>query len=184
MVGGMVRTSVLRGQLLEASLRLFVAHGFRGTSLQDIASEVGCSKASLGYHFANKEAILLELVTPLIEAMDKLNTRLDSVPDDQVAALAVEGFVDVALEFRGQIMLLLAESQEVVGKESQDRDEGERLVNALASRSPRPQDRVRAWMAMGGIVIATAGGPQLSREQMRDVLISSALQSLTDSPRG
>jgi AcrR family transcriptional regulator len=179
----MVRTSVLRGQLLEASLRLFVAHGFRGTSLQDIASEVGCSKASLGYHFANKEAILVELVTPLVEAMDKLNARLDSVPDDQVAALAVEGFVDLALDFRGQIALMLAESQDATGSDSPDRDQGERLVNALAGRSPRPQDRLRAWMVVGGIAIAVAAGPELSREQMREVLISSALQSLTDSPR-
>jgi AcrR family transcriptional regulator len=180
----MVRTSVLRGQLLEASLRLFVAHGFRGTSLQDIASEVGCSKASLGYHFANKEAILLELITPLTEAMDKLIARLDGVPDDQVAALAVEGFVDLTLDFRGQITLMLAESQDVAGGEGRDRDLGERLVNALAGRSPRSQDRLRAWMALGGVSIAAAAGPELPREQTREVLISSALQILTDSPRG
>jgi hypothetical protein len=116
--------------------------------------------------------------------MDQLNARLDGIPDDQVAAAAVEGFVDVALEFRGQIMLLLAQSQDIGDGEGPDRDQGERLVNALASRSPRPQDRLRAWMALGGIVIATAGGPQLSREQMRDVLISSALRTFPDSPRG
>jgi AcrR family transcriptional regulator len=175
---------VLRGQLLEASLRLFVAHGFRGTSLQDIASEVGCSKASLGYHFANKEAILAELMTPLKAAMGELNTRLDRIPDEQVIAAAVEGIVDVSLEFRGQVTLMLAESRDVAESEDHDHDQGERLVNALASRSPRPQDRLRAWMALGGIVIAIAAGPELPREQMRKVLISSALQTLTDSPRG
>ncbi len=182
----MVRSSALRGQLLEAALRLFVVHGFRGTSLQDIASEVGCSKASLLYHFAGKEAILGELMTPAIEAMDKLNTRLAAVPADQAVTAAVEGFVDVALDFRNEVRLMLAESQDVAGSlgESSPPNHAARLLDVLAGHSPRPQDRLRAWMALGGVVIATAAGPELPREETRELLIAGALHVLTPLPRG
>lgn len=181
----MVRKSALRGQLLEAALRLFVAHGFRGTSLQDIASEVGCSKASLGYHFANKEAILTELLDPVVEAMDELHARLDGLPGDQVVAAAVEGFVDVALEFRGEVRLMLADTQDVA-RSLRDRrvlDLHERLRGAFAGRSTRPQDQLRAWTALGGIVMATVAGPELPREETRAVLVNSALRALTDPLR-
>jgi AcrR family transcriptional regulator len=181
----MVRTSTLRRQLLEAALRLFVAHGFRGTSLQDIASEVGCSKASLGYHFANKEAILTELLDPVVEAMDELHARLDGLADDQVVAAAVEGFVDVALEFRGEVRLMLADTQDAA-RALRDRhvlDLHERLREAFAGRSTRPQDQLRAWTALGGIVMATVAGPELPREETRAVLVNSALQALTEPLR-
>ena len=48
-------------------------------------------------------------------------------------------------------------------------------MDALAGRSPRPQDRLRAWMALGGVVIATAAGPELPREETRELLIAGAL---------
>lgn len=48
-----------RQQLLEASARLFAARGYIGTSIRDIASEVGMLPGSLYYHFKSKEDLLL-----------------------------------------------------------------------------------------------------------------------------
>ena len=55
----------LRREILAVSQRLFSTVGFRGTSLQMIADEVGCSKASLLYHFKSKAAILDALIAGL-----------------------------------------------------------------------------------------------------------------------
>ncbi len=80
MVEHMARpATALRGHILESALRLFAANGFRGTSLQDIASDAGCSKASLLYHFANKDALLVELLTPTAEEITALLARLDAL---------------------------------------------------------------------------------------------------------
>ncbi|MDT7784417.1 MAG: hypothetical protein QOF58_2836 [Pseudonocardiales bacterium] len=51
-----------REQILEAAAALFVAQGFSATSTRAIADSVGMRQASLYYHFAGKDEILLELL--------------------------------------------------------------------------------------------------------------------------
>ncbi|MET9630692.1 helix-turn-helix domain-containing protein [Lentzea sp. NPDC006480] len=51
-----------RDQILEAAAALFVAQGFSATSTRAIADSVGMRQASLYYHFAGKDEILLELL--------------------------------------------------------------------------------------------------------------------------
>ncbi|MGH3379739.1 MAG: TetR/AcrR family transcriptional regulator [Actinoallomurus sp.] len=170
----------MHDQLLETSLRLFAVHGYRGTSLQDIATAVGCSKASLLYHFSSKEAILGELLTPTALAANELNERLAALPDDDVTEAAVEGFVDLALRFRREVTLLLSEAAEATKTPVFDEhpEPGERLVHELAARSARPQDRLRAWMVLGAVVVACASGPDLPHEEIREQMVRTALRML------
>ncbi|MER7557332.1 TetR/AcrR family transcriptional regulator [Nocardioides sp. NPDC126508] len=68
-----------RDHILAVSARLFVGHGYAGTSTRDIAEAVGIRQASLYYHFAGKDGILSELLEMTVR------TALDSVGDlDQV----------------------------------------------------------------------------------------------------
>ena len=171
----------MRERLLEVSLRLFVAHGFRGTSLQDIAREAGCSKASLTYHFAGKQAILGELLEPVTGAAAELEKRLADVPDDRVVETAVRGLVDVALQYRQELALLLSDVAEVSTLPGfGDTPAGENvLVELLAGRSDRPADRLRAWMALGAIAIGTAGGRELPADQVREEMVRGMLRLLS-----
>ena len=52
-----------RENILEVASKLFLEQGYDGTSVQQIANEVGCTKAALYYHFKDgKEEILQEMM--------------------------------------------------------------------------------------------------------------------------
>ncbi len=51
-----------RNQIKEAGGRLFATYGFKKTTLEDIAGEVGIKKNSLYYYFESKDAIFDELI--------------------------------------------------------------------------------------------------------------------------
>ncbi len=53
--------------ILEAALEVFSTHGFRGATLDQIATEAGLSKPNLLYYFEGKEDIHRELLTQLLD---------------------------------------------------------------------------------------------------------------------
>lgn len=54
--------------ILNAALEVFSKHGFRGSTLDQIAQAAGLSKPNLLYYFPSKEAIHIELLSGLMEA--------------------------------------------------------------------------------------------------------------------
>lgn len=47
----------------EAAMELFAEHGYKGTSVRKIASQIGIRESALYNHFTNKEAIFLALAS-------------------------------------------------------------------------------------------------------------------------
>lgn len=54
-----------REQLLRVALESFAAHGYHGTSMNDVAEAAGVTKPVLYQHFDSKKALYTELVTEL-----------------------------------------------------------------------------------------------------------------------
>lgn len=54
--------ALTRSRLLDTAQRLFVAHGYAGTSIRDIADIAGYSQGAFYSNFASKEEVLLELL--------------------------------------------------------------------------------------------------------------------------
>ena len=71
--------------ILEAALNVFSAHGFRGTTIDQIAEAAGMSKPNLLYYFASKEAIHRELLTSMLDLwldpLRELDAEGDPMPE-------------------------------------------------------------------------------------------------------
>ncbi|MCU4745862.1 MULTISPECIES: TetR/AcrR family transcriptional regulator [Streptomyces] len=175
--------SALRGQILESALRLFAADGFRGTSLQDIATDAGCSKASLLYHFTTKDAILTELLTPAADGVAALLARLEGLEGAPLVDEAVTGFVEITLRFRQEMRLLFADierASDEPGLGVMDLFEG--LLDAFTARSPDSRGRVAAWMAIGAVFVTSTGNDEVPHEVLRTELILGVRRLLDHTP--
>lgn len=77
-----------RAAILEAALNVFSAHGFRGSTVDQIASEAGLSKPNLLYYFPTKEAIHTALLSGLLETWLAPLHDLDAEGDPMEEILA------------------------------------------------------------------------------------------------
>ena len=75
----MVRSNTKEEICLKA-LELFSAKGFDGTSLSDISSELGLSKAALFKHYDSKDEILSSIVA-MMDEVDGKRAKERCVPE-------------------------------------------------------------------------------------------------------
>jgi TetR/AcrR family transcriptional regulator len=83
-----------REAILDAALGVFSTEGFRGATLDQIASEAGLSKPNVLYYFASKEAIYTELLSHLLDTwLDPLR-ELDPAGDpiDEIVSYVLRKF--------------------------------------------------------------------------------------------
>ncbi|MBN8284908.1 TetR/AcrR family transcriptional regulator [Zoogloea sp.] len=77
-----------RSRILDAGERLFMEHGFDGTSMRMITSQAGVNLAAVNYHFGTKELLIQEVfrrrLTHLnqsrLAALDQLEAEAAGVP--------------------------------------------------------------------------------------------------------
>ena len=69
--------SARREELTRIAARLFAKQGYQGTSLADLAEELGVQKPSLYHHIAAKEDLLWEVAW---EGANAFHAALDAVP--------------------------------------------------------------------------------------------------------
>ncbi|MGC5021620.1 TetR/AcrR family transcriptional regulator [Micromonospora sp. DT47] len=179
-------TPQTHGEILAAAARRFAVTGYKGTSLQDIAREVGCSKAAVLYHFANKEALLAELMAKPIGVLRELDERIVALDGVDARRVAAEGFVDLAVRFRREIALLRGEFPELLQQPAFAHVQriSERLLDALAGHDDRPAARIAALVVLAGIPEACAEFVDVPDDELRPALLAIARRVLapTDPP--
>lgn len=85
-----------RTALLAAATRRFAEHGFTGTSLEDIATDIQATRGAIYHHYASKTALFAAVFERLeTEAMDLADAAADRVDDPwQAAFAALDAFLE------------------------------------------------------------------------------------------
>jgi AcrR family transcriptional regulator len=84
-------TDDARERILGAAERCIDRHGIRKTTMDDIASEVGLSRPNVYRYFADRDDLLIELITrharALLVRARKSTSRLSNLPDQIVESV-------------------------------------------------------------------------------------------------
>jgi AcrR family transcriptional regulator len=141
-----------RERILEAAALAFATHGFRGSSLRDIARDAGCSLTLLDHHFGGKSALLDAVLqhqhASCKERMAGLRTSLETSSDDTLDGIVARW---VHFEFDHyrtpagrrylELMLRLSTDPEVEKQRRRDLDCAQSLVvQAFARAKPALDD--------------------------------------------
>ncbi|MCX8146010.1 MAG: TetR family transcriptional regulator [Azovibrio sp.] len=65
-----------RERILDAAERLFMAHGYEGTSMRQITSEAQVNLAAVNYHFGSKESLMQEVFRRRLDWLNEERLRV------------------------------------------------------------------------------------------------------------
>src|SRR5579875_2131133 len=147
----------MRDRILDVALDLFIQNGYDGTSLRELAEQLGVTKAALYYHFTSKDDILMALHM-------RLHTigrdALSQLADGQVTVAKWRSLLDAVLaEMLAQrkIFLLHERNQAAFEKlhrkehHAEHEDIQDRFQKILGDRSVPLRDRVRMAASFGAV---------------------------------
>ncbi len=135
-----------RRAILDAGLDVFSQYGFRGATLDQIASQAGLSKPNLLYYFPSKEAIHTRLLESLLDTwLDPLRA-LDPAGDPRTELLAyVRRKLDMSRDYPRESRLFANEILQGAPRiEEALRGELKALVDEKA-------EVIRGWAAEGKV---------------------------------
>ncbi|MEV1001870.1 TetR family transcriptional regulator [Nonomuraea sp. NPDC050202] len=164
-------------RILEAARALFAARGYRATSMQAIADEVGITKAALYYHFDSKEEILHQLTFPLLDELESVLAQAETCGGAQeVRWRAIEGYVDVHLRHRHTLTMLVKDMTLLVQAPVADRFRAAiALANDLvAGPGGGLAQRVRASQVVAGLADPVVLFRDEPADRLRDLILDGA----------
>jgi AcrR family transcriptional regulator len=103
--------TVRREELIQAARKAFIADGFGGASMRQIATAVGVNQALLYQHFASKDELFeVAVIDPLVGVVADLLAEGDLIPGAEVEdkAAHVERGIVALLQAMGEVAPLLA----------------------------------------------------------------------------
>jgi AcrR family transcriptional regulator len=174
-----------RREIEQQAMALFAEKGYQATSLQDIATAAGCSKATVLYHFNGKPAVLAAVVEPAAATVTALIEEATQLRPAEAQNRAITGFVDLAVRFRG----LLAVLNEVVPTMPEIPEfgpmvaDGQKLIRLLAgSDDPRRLDL--AGFAVNGVLGEFRSPHQRADDELRQLCVTAVRRLLTGPSPG
>jgi len=151
------KTSGTRERILAIAREQFARKGFTGTSIADIAGQLGTTTAALYYHFSSKADILGALLEEPMAAYRRIIETLDSGSPSAEALLSA--FIDLAVDSREMAAIVdrdpavLSMIDERLSRTS--REMTDQVLAALAGPDTGRAGLLRAHAAFAAIKEAT-----------------------------
>jgi AcrR family transcriptional regulator len=198
----------LDAHLMETAAKLFIEHGYEGTSIGQIVAAAGAGKQSLYRRYANKEALFNEVFTNFMikKIMERCAEQLATIGpnaglDDANVLETLHRFARQSFDFMLEretvetFRLFVAERSRFPDLRDQIRQMIQLIENEIARHIQRAQQAglirtevdpgiSRSFMALineGPMVQALLNLPSLETEAGRELYFNSAWKTFIDS---
>lgn len=152
-----------RERIIEEAVKLFYERGFNGTTLDDIAAELGVTKPFIYTHFRSKVDLLAALCKPTIEMSLAAVENAAKGPGTPTERLyqAVVDFTNVVLSRQANIAIFFREEKNLTPQQLAEinalRKKFDRVLSALLTEGVEAgefhiKDTHLAALALGGMV--------------------------------
>lgn len=127
----------VKNAILAAAIQLFSEYGYHAAPLRDIARLAGIQAASIYYHYANKEALLVEIMETY---MRLLNTNLERIVQEQRLPLsclyeAIANHIRLHTSYKSEFFIIDTEIRALEGENRAHilalRDDYEALIQRI-----------------------------------------------------
>jgi AcrR family transcriptional regulator len=173
-------------RIARLALARFRVGGFAGTSIADLAGDLGVSKAAIYYHYRSKDALLHRLIDPLLDAIDTcIQDHNTPAPSARTARQLLAAYLTV-LTAHQEVVPLVATDVAVLNHPKigpRLRTQNQRLRTLLAAPDTSVSARLRAEAALGAIWRPLVAEPQidLTDTAHQQTLIDAAVATLQPS---
>lgn len=132
-------------EVLDSAAKIFFSKGFHGTTIEDVAKDVGMLKGSLYYYIKSKDDLLYQLLYSVIEEGDAHIAQHIDTQGDPVVQLrrALEAQIEYIIENRVRVGLFLHEFDTLSGKRQHT------VVELMTRYNNRFVELVRRGQAQG-----------------------------------
>ncbi len=163
-----------RERVIEEAVKLFYERGFTGTTLDDIAAELGVTKPFIYTHFRSKVELLAALCTPTIElSLEAVAhaARAHGTPTERLYRAVVD-FARVVLSRQANIAIYFREeknlSPEALAEINTLRKKFDRVLSKLLDEGVAAgefdiKDVNLASLAIGGMISNMPPSPSMCR---------------------
>ena len=145
MVGTAAGKEPRKEQILRTAARMFCEKTYHGTTLQDIAEEVGLLKGSLYYYITSKEKLLADIIANAVYSLSEGLKRVEDadIGCEEKLRQIIGEHIRFNAEFREAGTLFLTESHILVKLEMND------VSRILARRDKLLADTLKEAVAQG-----------------------------------
>lgn len=160
-----------RDKIVAVARRRFVAQGYDGTSIGEVAGDLGISKAAVGYYFPTKDSFIDEYLEPFL---DQLDEAVEASADEHAA---VGGYLDTVTSHHDIAVWMdtdpVLQNHPVHGARLAAIND--RLLGIVMGRRRSDDARVRALTVLGGVwrPVRELSTRQLAKH--REAIVDAAL---------
>lgn len=177
-----------RDEILQAALERFARFGYLGSSIQQIADDVGTSKSSVLYHFDSKEALLEAAMQPAVDALELLVEALPQLRSEQATAASslVTRFVDTLMQHSAAVSIFVTQRGALLDVPAIDHGRAvvDRIAATLVEEAPTTRMLTRLSIGLAGVAFILAepvdGAPgRPGHDEMREIFIETLVELCT-----